>query len=208
MDSKNQKLYFDKQNNRYKIGLLKHPPKRQLLEYQQMETELKLPIGSKLMDFGSGNGRVALYFLGRGYHVHAVDVSKTSLLELTKIYKQIKTSSWGVLTTSTTLPTTPVFDGIVGADILHHVDIHTILPQLKKTVKKNGVLVFSEPNGWNPLWYIYIFLKRLPWSIEKNIIYTNPLQITCAFQRSGYTDIHIKNIYFFTRMVIHGINKE
>ncbi len=208
MDNKIQRIYFDKQKNRYKITLLKHPPKRQILEYQQMETILHLPVGSKLIDFGSGNGRVSLYFLSRGYNVHAVDLSKKSLDDLKRVYNQIKKSSWGALTTSTTLPITPLFDGIIGADILHHVDIHTILLQLKKTLKKNGVLVFSEPNGLNPLWYIYIFLKRLPWNIEKNIIHTNPLQITCAFQRSGYTDIHIENIYFFTRMVIHGINRE
>ncbi len=191
MDTNNQRIYFDKRKNRYKIGLLKHPPKTQLLEYEQMEKLLQLPIGSKLMDFGSGNGRVALYFLSRGYHVHAVDVSKTSLQELTKIYKQIKTSSWGVLTTSTKLPTTPLFDGIVGADILHHVDIYTILPQLKKTIKKNGVLVFSEPNGWNILWYIYIFLRRLPWGIEKNIRHMNPFFLQSAFHNAGYNRVRI-----------------
>ena len=192
----NQRIYFDKQKNRYKIELLKHPPKRQLLEYREMETVLNLPIGSKLMDFGSGNGRVALYFLSQGYHVHAVDVSKTSLLELTKIYKQIKTFSWGILTTSTTLPTIPVFDGIIGADILHHVDMHSILPQLKKTVKKNGVLVFSEPNGWNPLWYVYIFLKRLPWNIEKNILHMNPFFLRSAFHNAGYDRIRISPYKF------------
>lgn len=208
MDNKNQQIYFDKQKNRYNVELLKTPSKRQLLEYQEMETVLNLPFRSNLIDFGSGNGRVSLYFLSRGYNIHAVDVSKISLLELTRIYKQIKTSSWGILTTATQLPTTPLFDGIVGADILHHVDIHTILPQLKKTVKKNGVLVFSEPNGWNLLWYVYIFLRRLPWNIEKNIIYTNPFSIIQALKKVGYSNIHIKNIYFFTRMIIHGINKE
>jgi len=105
-----------------------------------------------------------------------------------------------VLTTSTTLPTTPVFDGIVGADILHHVDIHTILPQLKKTVKKNGVLVFSEPNGWNPLWYIYIFLKRLPWSIEKNIRLMNPFFLRSAFYTTGYN--HVKIQFYKFRLII------
>ncbi len=200
MDNKNQQIHFDKQKNRYKIGLLKHPPKRQLLEYQKMETELDLPIGSKLMDFGSGNGRVALYFLSRGYNIHAVDVSKPSLLELTKIYKQIKISSWGILTTSIQLPTTPLFDGIVGADILHHVDIHTILPQLTKTVKKNGVLVFSEPNGWNVLWYIYIFLRKLPWSIEKNILNMNPFFLQSAFQNAGFDHVTISPYKF--RLII------
>lgn len=196
----NQRIYFDKQKNRYKIKLLRTPPKKQLLEYQKMETALNLPVGSKLMDFGSGNGRVSLYFLSRGYNIHAVDVSKPSLLELTKIYKQIKTSFWGILTTSTQLPTTPVFDGIVGADILHHVDIHTILPQLTKTVKKNGVLVFSEPNGWNVLWYIYIFLRRLPWNIEKNILHMNPFFLKSAFQNAGYGHITISPYKF--RLII------
>lgn len=108
----------------------------------------------------------------------------------------MKTASWGVLTTSTTLPTTPSFDGIVGADILYHVDIHVVLSQLKKTVKKNGVLVFSEPNGWNILWYVYILLRRLPWKIEKNIRYMNPPFLRTAFQDTHYNKISISVFKF------------
>lgn len=182
-----QATHFDDANHRFDPNQLKNPS--YVLEMETLEKYLNVPKKSTIVDFGSGNGRVSLFFLKKGYNVIAVDISKKSLEELKIIYKKNKTNNWGKLTTQSTLPKSA--DGIVGADILHHINLREFLPQLFRTLKKGGRIAFSEPNGQNPLWYFYLLISRLPWAIEKGITTCTASNLKKQFHMAGFTDIRV-----------------
>jgi len=190
MNIKNQQRFFDQKNHRFNDAKLLTPPYAQLLELIALEQSLKLKPASTIIDFGAGNGRVSLYFLKKGHNVIAIDISKRSLRELETIYSEHKTSSWGTLTTRTSLPAI-LADAIVGADILHHVSIQEVLPKLTKVLRRDGTLSFSEPNAWHLLWYIHYWLSRIPWDIEKNILQCTYFNLFTLFQNAQFSHVSI-----------------
>lgn len=186
--SNNQRAYFDVAANRYSTPV--NPPLVQRLEMEHLERALgKIP-GKTIVDFGAGSGRVTFWFLKKGFNVIAVDVSKQSLTDLYTLYTTHKTSSWGKLNTSTVLPKTKV-DAVVGADILHHVDIKEYLPKLYRILKPGGSIAFSEPNAWFLPWYAYILIRKLPWSIERGILRMTAYRITQGLAKAEFHHIRI-----------------
>ena len=186
-----QRAFFDHEKHRYPTEDILTPKLAQQLEMTHLERALHIPPGSTILDFGAGSGRVTCWFLQRGYNVTAVDISTKSLLSLRQLYQAKRKKSWGKLTTSTTLPSDKRFDGIVGADILHHIDIPTELPKLYRILKPNGAIAFSEPNAWNVLWYLHYAIQRIPWHIEKGILHCTASNLKKQLSRAGFSAIHI-----------------
>jgi len=187
-----QQTYFDQPNHRLPETELLHLSPDHLLELQSLEMALDLQPGSRLIDFGCGNGRATLYFLKRGYHVFGIDLSPASLAALTKIYHHHRQTSWGTLTTATSLPSSSQADGMIGTDILHHINLPQYLPLFKQSLKDNGHVAFSEPNAWHLPWYLYLLKERVPWSIEQNILYINFPYLNRAFRDAGFSSVIIK----------------
>lgn len=187
----NQRTYFDVATHRYPTGDAVNPPVRQQQELAHLQSCLGKLSGKHIIDFGAGSGRVTFWFLKRGYDVTAVDISPKSLEDLARIYKRIRTPSWGTLSTTTHFPTSALADAVVGADILHHVDIPAYLPQFVRALKPGGRLAFSEPNGRMPLWYIFLLLNRLPWSIERGIVNTTSGNLRATWRNAGLRNIAI-----------------
>jgi len=187
-----QRDYFNTINHRYRIDKLIHTPIVQSLEMQDLEASLhNKPTGS-MLDFGAGSGRVTFWFLQQGYNVTAVDISSHSLADIRTMYNKHKKPSWGTLQTKTALPRHTFFDIVVGADILHHVDIPTILPQLKNVLKPHGCIAFSEPNAYHIPWYVHYARQRIPWHIEQGILQCTYKNIYRQFIHAGFLNVHIK----------------
>jgi 2-polyprenyl-3-methyl-5-hydroxy-6-metoxy-1,4-benzoquinol methylase len=163
-----QSAYFDITANQFSQLTIAQPLLSQLLEMNHLKSQLALPRGATIVDFGCGSGRLSIYFLSQGYRVYAVDISEKSLASLAETYRHLRQSGWGKLTLSSTLPLITV-DGIVGSDILHHVRISEVLPQLYRVLKPGGRIAFSEPNACNLFWYLHYFFNRIPWKIESGI---------------------------------------
>lgn len=195
----NQRAYFDEAAHRYPTPV--DPPLAQQLEVEHLERALGSIPGKTVMDFGAGSGRVTFWFLKKGYDVTAVDISPQSLSDLVRHYKQYKQPSWGILLTSSKLPNIR-YDAIVGADILHHVDMKEYLPRLYSILKSGGRIAFSEPNAWFLPWYAYIVLRRLPWSIEKGILQITIPKIKQGLERAKFSDISIHGFLFHFRLII------
>lgn len=186
-----QRYYFDKNSNQYPKQLILSPPKQHQLEVEHLDKLLNLSSPKEILDFGSGSGRMTIPYLQKGYNVTAVDVSPKSLANLQLLYHKNKTASWGKLTTHTSIPPNKSFDAIIGSDILHHINMPLTLPKLYRALKDGGILVISEPNGLNILWYIFILL-RLPWSIEKGIRQCTILYLNKQFKKAGFRHVHIE----------------
>ena len=186
-----QTKYFDQAKNRYKKKLVINPPLAQLLELSHLESELGLANTSQLLDFGCGSGRVSLYFLSKGYNVIGVDVSKDSLKTIRHIYNLNYKKGWGKLTTFTQIPAKKRVDGIIGADILHHIDIVKTIPLFKRVLRSGGRVAFSEPNAFYPLWYLHYFLSGIPWDIEKGILQCTRHKLLSMFANANFFKVQV-----------------
>lgn len=189
--SREQADYFDKAGHQFPTTCLDDVSDVQKIEMEFLEKCLGVVETGTIVDFGCGNGRATFYFLAKGFNVIGVDVSQQSLEVLKNRYEAVKQVGWGKLTTQTGLPINQV-DAIVGTDILHHIDLVHYLPKFKSSLKQGGKIVFSEPNAWHLPWYGYLLWKRIPWSIEKQIVHMNRTYLTAKFVEAGFLDVEVK----------------
>jgi SAM-dependent methyltransferase len=151
--------------------------------------------GDCVLDFGAGTGRLTVALVDAGHDVHAVDLSERSLAGLDEVLRELALPP---VASSTTLPATGCFRAIVGADVLHHVDLDTYLPRLKALLGYPGKVVFTEPGGRNPIWYAYLTLFY-DMRVERRIMFSTPRSLRRAFTRHGYRNVRITGIGLLPR---------
>ncbi|OGK58154.1 hypothetical protein A3H86_04160 [Candidatus Roizmanbacteria bacterium RIFCSPLOWO2_02_FULL_41_9] len=199
---KAQRQYFDKVKNQYPSNLVIKPPGHVLAEFRKIHYYLQLHNLSSVVDFGAGTGRLTIFLLKHRYKVFAVDLSEKSLRVLKNVannlgYRQLKTA--------TSLPENQC-QAIVGADILHHVDMDVYLPLLNRSLIKNGRVIFSEPGAWNPSWYIYLSVTH-SWRIEKGLLSCNIINLKKKLEHYGFSDIKIEGLGFLPRVFFQFSDK-
>jgi 2-polyprenyl-3-methyl-5-hydroxy-6-metoxy-1,4-benzoquinol methylase len=161
-----QEEFFDIEEHQYAQALVERPPLHTSREIDAVISRLRQHAGvESVVDFGAGSGRLTIPLLRRRYSVLAVDVSDKSLDKLKRLAQKL---SLPPPSTSRQLPRHRRYDAVVGTDILHHVDLDVYLPAIHDTLRAGGRVIFSEPGGCNPTWYIYLPLTA-PWHIEKGV---------------------------------------
>ena len=50
------------------------------------------------------------------------------------------------------------FQCVIVNSLLHHMDLERVLPEVKRLLSKNGLLIFREPLGTNPIFQVYRLL--------------------------------------------------
>lgn len=200
-DAARQAAYFDVGEHRYAAAAVLHPPYHAHLEVEEIVGRVaSLAPGAQdtIIDFGAGSGRVSVPLLRRGYSVLAVDVSEGSLAELAALTGSLGLSG---LQTATELPDSGSFKAIVGADILHHVDMDTYLPRMYDILAPGGRLIFSEPGGLNPTWYVYLPLLY-DWSVERGVTTCTLWNLSEQLRRHGFRDVSITGLGLFPRSLL------
>jgi 2-polyprenyl-3-methyl-5-hydroxy-6-metoxy-1,4-benzoquinol methylase len=193
-----QRQHFERARNQYPPSSIEHPPLHTEIEQQRiLDAVAPIPAGAAVLDFGAGTGRLTIPLARLGYRVTAVDISETSLAELAALTARLGLPD---VTVSTTLPAGQAFSAIVGADILHHVDLDDCLPELYKALEPGGRLVFTEPGGMNPVWYVYLSLAY-DFRVERRIVHSNLRTLPKAFVRHGFRDVRITGIGLLPRPV-------
>lgn len=193
-----QKEYFNKNKGIYDISKIFNPPVHTRLETDRLIGLIPKNIKS-VVDFGSGNGRLTIPLLKKGFKVTAVDISEGSLERLKDVCRKLNYR----VDTKMNLEKVSKVHVVVGCDILHHVDLQYELNRIYNKLYFGGVIVFSEPNVLNPAWYLYIILKGIL-KYEKNIIYINYFNLMRIFQESGYKNIQIKGLGLFPRVLMQN----
>lgn len=108
--------------------------------------------GRRVLDFGCGHGMASVVLARRGAQVTAFDLSAGYLHEA-----QARARANGVMVTfvradGERLPfADKSFDAIWGNAILHHLDLGTAGAELRRVLRPDGVAVFCEPWGENPV---------------------------------------------------------
>jgi 2-polyprenyl-3-methyl-5-hydroxy-6-metoxy-1,4-benzoquinol methylase len=189
-DLQRQQQHFDRQPNQYRPATVVSPPTHSAIELERVIKVLSsIPPTATVVDFGAGTGRLAIAVARAGYRVIAVDISRASLDVLERIAADLGLEN---IQTTTRLPDCRV-DAVVGADALHHVDLHEWLPRLRALLTSAGKAVFSEPGGFNPAWYPYLAaLGQL--RVEKRIVNSNIATLRRGFSRHGFRDVIITGI--------------
>ncbi len=108
--------------------------------------------GLPVLDLGCGHGMAAVVLARRGAKVTAVDLSAGYLEEADR---RARANGVEVRLVQAAGEQLPFPDGsfarIWGNAVLHHLDLDLAVPELARVLRPDGVAVFCEPWGGNPL---------------------------------------------------------
>lgn len=113
--------------------------------------------GKRVLEYGCGQGKYTPRLAEFGGTVTGIDLSETGML-----HAQATARASGVQVEFRAMDAEAMdfpdqtFDVICGNAILHHLDLDRSLSEVARTLKADGVAIFMEPLGHNPL----INLKR------------------------------------------------
>ena len=86
-------------------------------------------------------------------------------------------------------------DCVIVNSLLHHMDLNTIFSEIRRVLKKGGVLIFKEPLGTNPFFQIYRSLTSYARTIDERPFTFSDLNLMSTFfdlksvQWFGFTNI-------------------
>lgn len=196
INEKKQKNFFNIEKNQYNIKLLIKPKYHTFLELKSiLDRFTYVKKGESIIDFGSGTGRVTIFLLQKGYKIYAVDISKKSLDSLKKVASHLKLKNLQIFFS---IPKNKKFKVIVGADILHHIDINIYLLKFFDALSENGKVVFSEPGAFNLSWYLYLSIFH-DWNVEKGMVECSYFNLINKFKKYGFKKIKITGLGLFPR---------
>jgi len=108
--------------------------------------------GKRVLDYGCGHGMAAVVLARAGAAVTAFDLSPGYVAETLERAASNGVSLEALAADAEHLPfDDKSFDAVWGNAILHHLDLNRAGAELKRVLKPNGVAVFCEPWGGNPL---------------------------------------------------------
>ncbi|VVA43387.1 conserved hypothetical protein [Candidatus Roizmanbacteria bacterium] len=194
--------HFNSEKNQYLSDKLFQPPPHVQDELNQIITLIKINSNKrKVVDFGSGTGRLTIPLLKNGFTVTSIDISSKSLLNLQ--HNAVKIKKQNKLKIRLSLPQNS--NVICGTDILHHVDLKNYFPLFYQSLIKDGYLIFSEPNILNIGWSLFISLF-LDWKIEKGIVQINYFNLVKQLKIADFKNIKIIGLFLFPPMLFNRIN--
>ncbi len=108
--------------------------------------------GKRILDYGCGHGMASIVLARRGATVIAFDLSLGYLQEVQRRADVNQVSISTIQADGEGLPFADnTFDGIWGNAVLHHLNIEKAGLEIARVLKPNGIAVFCEPWGGNPI---------------------------------------------------------
>jgi 2-polyprenyl-3-methyl-5-hydroxy-6-metoxy-1,4-benzoquinol methylase len=120
----------------------------------------------RVLDFGCGEGHVAVQAGLLGAWVAGIDISQELIelahrrAELDQVQDRVEFKACDITASP---PADETFDFVICTDALHHVDLSAVVPILYRCLKPDGTLIAMEPISLSPL--LQAIRDRLP--IEK-----------------------------------------
>jgi 2-polyprenyl-3-methyl-5-hydroxy-6-metoxy-1,4-benzoquinol methylase len=111
------------------------------------------------LDFGCGQGEIALWLVAHGAMVFGIDVSEFNIERCKEKANARKLDpdrySFTVMDAHQTMFPDKFFDLVLGNGILHHLDLPAAVREIDRVLKPGAKAIFREPLGGNPLLRIY-----------------------------------------------------
>ena len=134
MSKKNNLEYYPEEK-------ILNPPLHSRDEINQIFRYLIKDRNKKIVDFGSGGGRLTIPLLQNGYKVTAIDIDKKSQEQLLKTATKIGKNK--NLKICNTFPKDKKYDYILGTDILHHIDMDDYLKIFKNHLEAERAIALA-----------------------------------------------------------------
>jgi len=160
----------------------------------------------KILEIGCGRGRFSIPLLKRGYSLTCIDLSENLLNKFKKnISPGMKVKIMKGDINEMTKKLRNKFDFIIGFYILHHLsDLKTSFENMKIMLKKDGKIIFSENNPYNPMYYIQmIVVKDINWEGEKGILNIRKKIIYPLLKSLKFKNIKIERYGFFPPHIVN-----
>ena len=167
------KLFYDKLNkgkvNRGLLGIDQRFNVNKIIKkkniYENFVDEISPYLNKEklVLDLGCGPGAFSILVSDKCKKVYAIDIIHDfvkAAKKNAKIYG--KKNIEAILQKNKKIPIkNNFFDVVFLVDVLHHVeDVEDFLSDIKRVLKKKGIIVVFEPNKLNPLMYIINFFER------------------------------------------------
>jgi len=144
--------------------------------------------GRRVLDVGSGVGLYARYYTWKRAKVVALDVSHRALVGLGRAADLSP-----VQAPAERLPLRDrSVDCILGAAVLHHVELRLAAPEFRRVLRRGGRCVFYEPLAYNPLINLFRILtpeRRTP--TERPLEWRDLDELRRAFARVDLEFCHL-----------------
>ncbi len=138
-----------------------HSPSMRRCEREQ-DHYLSKVAGLKILDLGCGFGTQSIALTQKGARVCGIDISENyvSAAKASAVERGLAGDMYEFKVMDAHKLEFPekYFDLVVGRGILHHLDLHTALLQIKRVLKSSGRAIFLEPLAANPLLKLFRLL--------------------------------------------------
>lgn len=108
----------------------------------------------RVLELGCGSGDYTVMLARRGARVWASDISGEAL-ETTRLRARVNGVENRIRLVLANADALPFLDGhfdlVFGFGVLHHIDIATTAPEVRRVLRAGGCALFREPLGENPL---------------------------------------------------------
>lgn len=145
--------------------------------------------GARILDAGCGMGRHSVLLAARGFEVEGLELSP-DLLERMRLASPRPIPTYCADMADPPRELDNRYDGALGFFILHHVpDLKSAFAGVARVTRPGGVVVFIEPNPWNPLYYLQIgFTPGMKWSAERGMLNMRREPMFAAMAAAGLVE--------------------
>jgi len=155
----------------------------------------------QVLDYGCGIGERAIEVAASmsPASLRGVDISPTAIEIATNRAKDAHvTVQYAVEDCHATGFADAEFDLVYGNGILHHLDMDIALREIRRLLKSDGVAVFYEPMGTNPLINLYRWLTPGARSVDEHPLVASDLHLL----RSYFSRVDLQYFGFFTLVLL------
>ena len=114
--------------------------------------------GKKILDYGCGDGGIAVFLAKKGAEVVGIDIADIRIRACRELAEKegvgARASFLVMDAEKTTFPDN-YFDGVICTGVLHHMDTENAFRELARILKPGGTVICNEPLAYNPVFQLY-----------------------------------------------------
>lgn len=151
--------------------------------------------GDRVVEFGCGLDTFALDLAERGVEVVGIDISPVAVerARAAALGSDSTGASFRVMNAESLEFEDESVGGVIGAGVLHHLDLASAYAEMSRVLRPGGRAVFFEPLGHNPL--INWFRNRTP---EARTPHEHPLcRQDYSLASEWFEEVHVETFHLF-----------